>query len=275
MLGAIIGDIVGSPYEFHNIKTKDFPLFSDDCRFTDDTILTCATAEWLTSNNTPQFFLRKWGKMYADRTYENGTINAFGLGFSKWLEDGKAYGAKTNGCIMRLSPIPHLIKDMHEGMQKAEELTSVTHNHPESILATRAYVETAYLLKEGISSEIIRNRIAEKYGYDLSESVEQIRPHYNKFYCSCKNSVPQAIACALEADSYEDALRNAVSLGGDSDTLACMAGGLAEFRFGVPQEIASKAREYFDENVAAAVKKFCLRKNENMPTILSKEPQSR
>lgn len=275
MLGAIIGDIVGSPYEFHNIKTKDFPLFSDACRFTDDTILTCATAEWLMSGGNAAEYLRKWGKLYADRTYENGTVAAFGPGFSQWLEDGIGYNAKTNGCVMRLSPVPHLIEDMREGVQRALELTAITHNHSESLVAAQAYVETAYLLKEKVSSKIIRNCISEKYKYDLSESVEQIRPHYNKFYCSCKNSVPQAIVCALEADSYEDALRNAISLGGDSDTLACMAGGLAEFRFRVPQEIIAKAKEYFDDNVAAMVKKICLRKNENMPPIVNKKLQSR
>ena len=256
MLGSIIGDIVGSPYEFHNIKSKDFELFSENCCFTDDTILTCATAEWLLSNKKPEEILKKWGNLYKNRTYENGKVDAFGQGFTKWLKTGEAYGAKTNGCIMRLSPIPLMIDDLKLALKKAVELTSITHNHPESVLATRVYIETMYMVKQGTSSQIIKNYITNKYGYDLSKSVDEIRPDYNKFYCSCKNSVPQAIVCALDANSYEDAIRNAVSLGGDSDTLACMAGGIAEIKFGVPENIKEQAFTFMDENVSNAVANF-------------------
>ena len=256
MIGAIIGDIVGSPYEFHNIKHKDFELFCDKCRFTDDTILTCATAEWLLSNKKPEELLKKWGQLYKKRSYEDGKIEAFGKGFSQWLETGKAYGAKTNGCIMRLSPIPLMIDDLKTALNKAVELTSVTHNHPESLLATRVYIETMYMVKKGITSSIIKNYITNKYGYDLSKTVDEIRPNYNKFYVSCKNSVPQAIICALDASSYEDAIRNAVSLGGDSDTLACMAGGIAEMKFGVPENIKKQASNYMDENILNTVFKI-------------------
>ena len=253
MLGAIIGDIIGSRYEFHNIKVKEFELFCDKCCFTDDTILTCATAEWLLTNQKPEEILRKWGNLYKNRTYEDGKVNAFGGGFTKWLETGEAYNAKTNGCIMRLSPIPLMVDDLKVALKKAVELTSITHNHPESLLATRVYIETMYMVKQGISSQIIKNYVSNKYGYDLSKSVDEIRPEYNKFYTSCKNSVPQAIICALDANSYEDAIRNAVSLGGDSDTLACMAGGIAEIRFGVPENIQEQAKRYMDDNVLSMV----------------------
>ena len=256
MLGAIIGDIVGSPYEFHNIKRKEFELFCDKCCFTDDTILTCATAEWLLSGKNPEELLKKWGNLYQERSYEDGKVGAFGPGFTNWLKTGEAYGAKTNGCIMRLSPIPLMIDDLKLALDKAVELTKLTHNHPESLLATRVYIETMYMAKKGISSPIIKNYITNKYGYDLSVSVDEIRPNYNKFYTSCKNSVPQAIICALDANSYEDAIRNAVSLGGDSDTLACMAGGIAEARFGVPETIKKQATKYMDTNVSSAVAKF-------------------
>lgn len=256
MLGAIIGDIVGSPYEFHNIKSKDFELFCDKCCFTDDTILTCATAEWLLTNNNPKDIFKKWGNLYKNRVYEDGKVGAFGKGFSKWLETGEAYMAKTNGCIMRLSPIPLMVDDLRLALDKAIELTSMTHNHPESLLATRVYIETMYMAKKSISPLIIKNYITNKYGYDLSLSVSEIRPDYNKFYTSCKNSVPQAIVCALDANSYEDAIRNAVSLGGDSDTLACMAGGIAEMRFGVPENIKKQAFEYMDSNVSGMLTKF-------------------
>ncbi len=256
MLGAIIGDIVGSPYEFHNIKTKDFELFSENCCFTDDTILTCATAEWLLTGANPQDILRKWGNFYKERSYEEGKVAAFGNGFMNWLESGEAYQAKTNGCIMRLSPIPLMVEDLKTALDKAVELTQITHNHPESILATRVYIETMYLAKKNTSPDIIKNYISKKYDYNLPESVDAIRPNYNKFYCSCKNSVPQAIICALEAKSYEDAIRNAVSIGGDSDTLACMAGGIAEARFGVPKDIKAKAQSYLDTQTSAIINKF-------------------
>lgn len=256
LLGAIIGDIVGSPYEFHNIKTKEFELFNDASCFTDDTILTCATAEWLLTNEKPEKILRKWGNLYKNRTYENGKVAAFGSGFMRWLETGQAYQAKTNGCIMRLSPIPLMVEDVKKALRKAVELTSITHNHPESLTAARAYIETMYHVKKGIKPAIIKNYISHKFGYDLSASVDEIRPEYNKFYCSCKKSVPQAIICALDAESYEDAIRNAVSLGGDSDTLACMAGGIAEMKFGVPKYLKQKVAAYLDGNVAAMVSRF-------------------
>lgn len=262
MLGGIIGDIIGSPYEFHNIKSKEFDLFCDKCCFTDDTILTCATAEWLLTNKKPEELLKKWGNLYKNRTYDDGNIGAFGQGFSKWLETGEAYNAKTNGCIMRLSPIPLMIDDLKVALDKAIKLTSITHNHPESLLATRVYIETMYMAKKGITSPMIKNYITSKYGYDLSMSVDEIRPNYNKFYVSCKNSVPQAIICALDANSYEDAIRNAVSIGGDSDTLACMAGGIAEMRFGVPEHIIKRAEKFMDNNVSSVITKFYQRINQ-------------
>ena len=256
MLGAIIGDIIGSPFEFHNIKHKEFELFSNCNVFTDDTILTCATAEWLLTDKEPDKILKKWGNLYKNRRYENGTVQAFGKGFTNWLETGKAYNARTNGCVMRLSPIPLMIEDLKLALDKAVELTSITHNHPESLQATKVYIETMYMVKKGISSELIKNYIHTKYGYDLSKSVDEIRPNYNKFYVSCKNSVPQAIICALDANSYEEAIRNAVSLGGDSDTLACMAGGIAEVRFGVPETIKKHATKYMDNHILDILEQF-------------------
>lgn len=256
MLGSIIGDIIGSPYEFHNIKTKDFPLFCDKCCFTDDSILTCATAEWLISDKAPEEMLLKWGKRYQNRTYENGKIGAFGKGFTTWLENKTPYDAKSNGCVMRLSPIFLAYNNKDEALQRALRLTKITHNHEESINATKAYIETGFLLKDGVSPKIIKNYISHKYQYDLLSSLDDIRPNYNKFYCSCKNSVPQALIAALDANSYEDAVRGAISLGGDSDTLACMAGGLAEIRFGVPKDIQTQALKYMDGNIFSTIQNF-------------------
>ena len=256
MFGAIIGDIIGSAYEFHNVKTKDFPLFTEKSCFTDDTILTCAVADWLFYGGKPEKFLKNWGFLYKDRTYENGTIPAFGKNFMKWLETGVSSDAKTNGCVMRLSPVGFWEKNLKTALDKAFYLTKITHNNRESLNATRAYIETMFLIKNNTPVNLIKNCISTKYGYDMSKSVDEVRDGYNKFYCSCKNTVPQAIICALDATSYEDAIRNAISLGGDSDTLACMAGGIAELRFDIPLKIRSQACQYIDNNILSMVRTF-------------------
>lgn len=263
MLGAIIGDVVGSVYEFHNTKTKDFPLFSQKSCFTDDTILTCAVAEWLIApqKNNPADFLKKWGVLYKDRTYEDGKVAAFGKGFSNWLETGIAPNSKTNGCVMRISPV-FALKSYEQALEKALEITKVTHNHQESLAAVATYVKAGFMLKDKVSVQVIKNEISQSFGYDLSKSADEIRPDYNKFYCSCKNSVPQAMICALDAASFEDAIRTAVSLGGDSDTLAAMAGGLAEQRFGVPNNLKTQVMPYLDSRVKSAVQNFYAHKNE-------------
>ena len=162
MLGAVIGDIIGSPYEFHNIKTKNFSLFSDKCCFTDDTILTCATAEWLLTNKRPEELLKKWGDLYKHRTYENGTVSAFGQGFTNWLKSGVSYNARTNGCVMRLSPIPLMINDLKSALDKAKRLTLITHNHPESLSAVQAYIETTHMIKKKVPTSIIKKYISKK-----------------------------------------------------------------------------------------------------------------
>lgn len=250
MIGAIIGDVVGSRFEFHNIKTKNFDLWHNDCHPTDDTILTCAVADWLLHGGTPEKYLFTWGNKYKHIKYENGIIPPFGPAFTNWLDSQQPYNANTNGCIMRLSPIfDFYIDDLEKMFYTAKTLTCVTHNHPESIIATRAYIETGYMLKNNENITNIKNTISQKYDYNLFQSVDEIRPNYNKFYCKCKNSVPQAIVCAITATSFEDAVRNAISLGGDSDTLATMAGGLAEIRFGISGEFQEKVKKYLDKNM--------------------------
>ena len=256
MLGAIIGDIVGSSYEFHNVKTKSFQLFTGSSCFTDDTILTCATADYLLNSLAPEEALRKWGRAYQDRKYENGAVEAFGAGFMNWLKTGTSIQSKSNGCIMRLSPISLLLNDLNMAMDKAIKLTKVTHDHPESINATRAYVETMWLVSRGIKNQKIKNQIAEKYHYDLSRSVNEIRAGYDKFYVSCERTVPEAIICALDAKSYGDAIRNAVSLGGDSDTLACMAGGIAALRYPIPFKMRENARKLLDNRQLDIIRQF-------------------
>ena len=256
MFGAVVGDVVGSAYEFHNVKTKEFKLFTENSCFTDDTILTCATAEWLLTGKSAEQVLKKWGNRYKNRYYENGKIPPFGKGFSRWLETGIPYQAKTNGCVMRISPIGLMEKDLTEALKKACVLTNLTHNHPESLKYVSMYIETMFLLKKGMDTHRIKEKLSKKYECDLIKSIDEIRPNYDKFYVSCKNSVPQAIISALDAVSFEDAIRNAISLGGDSDTLACMAGGIAEIRFGVPIKLKTKTVSYLDQCMQKVITDF-------------------
>ncbi len=255
MLGSIIGDIIGSAYEFHNVKTKDFTLFPPAACFTDDTILTCAVADWLVHGGDPARYLRTWGQAYRHRTYENGTVAAFGRGFSAWLNGENTVPSVMNGCVMRLSPLLAL-KTCADAKRKADVLTRLTHNTPEALTAVRAYIETGFLLKHRVPVARIIRMIGPKYGYDLSQTPDDIRPTYNRFYCRCSRSVPQAMICALTAKSYEDAIRAAVSLGGDSDTLAAMAGGLAAVRFSIPDSLLRQADTRLDTRTRAMVRTF-------------------
>lgn len=259
MWGAIIGDIVGSVYEAHNIKTKDFELFSPHWRFTDDTVCTIAVADALISKKPVIESLRTWGLKYKDLKNPEGFFPSFfSGGFTAWLEsDNPApYGANTNGCVMRISPVPFLIRDLNSAGQTAADITNITHNHPESINASLAYVRTIHMCQKEAKDFDIKNALSYYHGYNIKRTVDEIRQNYHKFYGSCTKSVPEAIICALEATSFEDAIRNAVSLGGDSDTLACMAGAIAETRFGIPDDIKNKARIYLPSEVLFVMDKM-------------------
>lgn len=252
MWGAIIGDIIGSVYEAQNIKTKNFELFSENCRFTDDTVCTVAVADALINGKTAFETFRTWGKKYKDIQNPPGFFPTFfSGGFAAWLESDNPvpYGAKTNGCVMRISPVPFLIRDLNTAFKTAASITNLTHNHPDSINAVLAYVRTVHMCQNGAQPFDIKNALSYYHGYNMNRTVDDIRPQYNKFYGSCHKSVPEAIICALEAISFEDAIRNAVSLGGDSDTLACMAGAIAETRFGIPTEIKDQARTYLPNEI--------------------------
>ena len=233
MLGACIGDIIGSVYEFNAWKCSEFPLFSEKSEFTDDTVCTIAVAECLLDGSDPTAALRKWGYRYPGRGY--------GGGFAAWLRDAGMgpYNSYGNGAAMRVSPAAWLAGSLDEALALARHVTAVTHNHPEGIKGAEATVTAIWLAGQGKSPEAIRSRIHRDFGYDLSGSVDEIRPHY-RFNETCQDTVPQAIVCVLEAVSFEDAVRKAVSLGGDADTLAAIAGPIAEVRFGIPEEIRRK-----------------------------------
>lgn len=236
MFGCVIGDIVGSVYEFNNIKTKDFPLFSSASCVTDDSVCVCAVAESISLCKSPATVLRRWGAKYMD-------ITGFSKSFTAWLNqktDESAH-SKGNGAVMKIAPVGFLFRQKEKAYAVADRITALSHDHPESYRAVHAYIDALHGCFEKRPIKDILSEIQACYGYDMQRTPDEIRPNYNKFYYTCPKTVPEAILCALHADSFEDAIRNAVSLGGDSDTLACMAGGLAEARFGIPKEIKRKA----------------------------------
>ena len=248
MLGAIAGDIVGSIYEHGNIKTKEFPLFGARCDFTDDTVCTVAVADCLMADGDFADYLRRYARAYPNRGY--------GGMFQQWaMTGGGPYNSWGNGSAMRVSPVAHAARDERDLLDLAAQSSAVTHDHPDAIAGAQAVALAMWRARADVGADDIRREIAARFGYDLSPSVDDIRPHY-RFDVSSAGTVPQAITCALEATSYEDALRNAISIGGDSDTLACITGGIAELLFGLPDDIAETARGYLTGDFNAVVERF-------------------
>jgi len=238
MIGAIAGDIIGSVYEHHPIKTKEFPLFQPRCRFTDDTVLTVAIAAAILDRRPYLDSVREIGRRYPGAGY--------GASFFDWLHSNapRPYNSWGNGSAMRVSPVGFAFTSEEQVVQQARESAAISHNHPEGIKGAQATALAVFLAKTGSDKERIRTRITQQFGYDLHRSVNDIRPTYS-FDVSCQGTVPEAIVAFLDSDSYEDSVRNAISLGGDSDTLACITGGIAEaFYGGIPEEIRAKVREH-------------------------------
>jgi len=234
MLGAIIGDIAGSIYEFNNHRSKEFEFFGPGADFTDDTVCTIAVADALLNNRDPARTLTDWCVRYPGRGY--------GGMFARWIEtrDRRPYNSFGNGAAMRVSPAGLLVRTLDEALDMARRVTEVTHNHPEALKGAAATVHAIFLARQSVAPEQIRREIHSVYGYDLNRSVDTIRPYY-VFNETCQKTVPEASICALEARDFEDAIRNAISIGGDSDTVAAIAGGVAEALFGVPQSLAEQA----------------------------------
>lgn len=268
MLGAIIGDIVGSIYEFDNIKTKDFDLFSNEMFFTDDTVMTIAVANAIMEGGKSQYYLeymKMWGLRYFDKSY--------GSSFRKWLtlklEESKPYNSWGNGSAMRVSPCGWVAKldiSIEEGIKQTEDLAKmsaeVTHNHPEGIKGAQATAVSIFYMRHGKSKnavneykEILKNEIEKRYDYNLNFTLDSIRPFY-EFDESCQGTVPQAIVAFLESADFEDAIRNAISIGGDSDTLAAITGSIAEAAYGIPNEIKEKGISYLDSEIKEVYNKW-------------------
>ncbi len=248
MLGTITGDIIGSAYEKANYRAKDFtPLFHRRARFTDDTVCTVAIADALLTGTHPTVALQTWGQRYEQ-------TGGWGKRFALWLvdDDPQPYGSWGNGGAMRVSPAALLACSEAEALDLAYQVTAVTHNHPEGIKGAQATALAIWLARQDETADRIRQRISERFDYDLDTTVDAIRPTYRHSEAAHR-SVPQALVCALEATSFEDAIRNAVSIGGDSDTISAIAGGVAEARFGMPQEIATQAWGYLPADMRRVI----------------------
>ena len=249
MLGSIIGDIVGSVYEFNNYRAKDFePLFHKNAFFTDDTVCTIAVADALVNECDPAVALRNWGRCY----WSNG---GWGQRFAIWIatDDMGPYGSFGNGAAMRVAPAGLLARSLDEAIEFSNRVTRVTHNHPEGMRGAAATAVAVHLAHFDISAAEIRKEIACRFGYDMTPSVDEIRPHYVHNERS-QDTVPQALTCALEAINFEDAIRNAISIGGDSDTIAAIAGGVAEALFGIPDDISARAWSYLPSEMRAILR---------------------
>jgi len=247
MLGAIIGDIVGSIYEFQNHRSKAFPLFGAEADFTDDTVCTVALADALLRDAEPAFTLRAWCRRYPGRGY--------GGMFRRWVVDEwmGAYNSFGNGAAMRVAAAALLGTDLDNALLLADRITEITHDHPEGMKGARATVTAICLARAGESADRIRAMVAQRFGYDMGRTVDYIRPGY-VFNETCQGTVPEALICALEATDFEDAIRNAISIGGDSDTVACIAGGVAEARFRIPEPIAAEVLRRLPEEMADVVR---------------------
>lgn len=221
MLGAIAGDIIGSVYESSPIKTTEFPLFDRYSRFTDDTVLTIAVAYAILENTDYATSLKYFGRKYPDAGY--------GMFFYRWMfaPGNKPYNSWGNGSAMRVSPVGFAFNSIEQVLLEAEKSAAVTHNHPEGIKGAQATALAIFLAHTGTSKSKIRQEISTRFSYNLDRTVDEIRPDYS-FDVSCQGTVPEAIIAFLESTDFEDAIRNAISLGGDSDTLACITGGIAQ-----------------------------------------------
>lgn len=251
MIGAIAGDIIGSVYEGHPIKRKDFSLFSPHCTFTDDTVMTVAIAQAILLGKDYASTIRETGRRYPHCGY--------GGSFYQWLfsESPEPYGSWGNGSAMRVSPVGFAFSSEEQVLHEAKRTAEITHNHPEGIKGAQAAALALFLARTAKDKEVIKQEIEKRFRYDLGRTVDSIRRTYN-FDISCQGTVPEAIISFLESDSYEDAVRNAVSLGGDSDTLACITGGIAQAYYdSVPAAIVYKVREILPDDLWKIMEMFC------------------
>ena len=271
MYGAILGDIIGSPFEFdRGSKTKEFDLFTRGCGFTDDSVMTVAIAEALLAvgsdageseiKEAAAANMQDWGRRYPHAGY--------GGKFRQWLKERnpKPYGSYGNGSAMRVSAAGWLYPTIERTREVAELTAAVTHNHPEGIKGAVATASCIFLARNGASKTEIRKYVEDEFHYDLNRALDEIRPFYHHVE-SCQQTVPEAITAFMEAKDFEDAIRNAVSLGGDTDTLAAITGSIAEAFFGIPAVLKAECRNRIDPEMCQVLEIFdevLERKNVNL-----------
>ena len=256
MLGAIVGDIVGSRFEFRNHKNKEFDFLVNNCFPTDDTIMSLAIASAI---------------LLSDKNYKDLGSNAikcmqgigrkypycgYGKSFSEWIfsDNPQPYNSWGNGAAMRISPVGFVAKDIDEVKRLSKTVTEVTHNHIEGLKGAEATAVAILLARQGLEKDKIKRYITDNY-YDINFTLDGIRENY-KFHVSCQKSVPQALEAFFESNSFEDAIRNAISIGGDSDTIAAITGGVAEAYYGIPSGIKEKTKTYLDNNLLEILNSF-------------------
>lgn len=250
MIGAIIGDIVGSVYEYKNIKTTQFPLFIKNSEFTDDTVLTVAVADALLNKKAYQHALRDWGRKYPDAGYGNQ--------FGDWLfaEDSAPYNSYGNGSAMRVCPIGYAFNTLEAVLNEAQKSAEITHNHPEGIKGAKAIAAAVFLAKQGESKKAITAFIEKEFAYDLNKSIAEIRSTYH-YDITCQGTVPPAIMAFMEAKDFEDAIRLAISVGGDSDTVGCITGSIAEAYYKkIPEFMISETIKRLPTEMIEIIRKF-------------------
>jgi ADP-ribosylglycohydrolase len=263
MLGSIIGDIVGSIYEFRNTKNKEFQLFSPKGSYTDDSILTMATADWLLNGGNVADYYLKYATDYPT------PMGAYGNSFYMWVRNSQKLGAPAkgnnscgNGSAMRVGPVGWAFNTKEETLNAAKQSAECTHNHPEGIKGAQATALCIFMARQGATKDEIRAAIQQEFGYDLNFTCDDIRSTYG-WEDTCQKSVPQAIVAFLDGTDFEDSIRNAISIGGDSDTIGCITGAIAEAFFGIPQSIRDKALPYLPTDFIATITAFEARYGKN------------
>ena len=255
MLGAIIGDIVGSRFEFANHKSTEFELFHRECQFTDDTICTVAVADWLKGNQPDPHrlpaLLQEWCREFPH------PMGGYGLRFKDWIRETnpQPYGSFGNGSAMRIAPVGWAFGTLEETCRVAKQVSEITHNHPEGIKGAQAVAAAIFLARTGHSKQEIKREITTRYGYNLDKTCRQIRPVY-RYNETCQGTVPEAIAVFMDGTDFEECIRLAVSLGGDTDTLTCITGGIADAYYQIPYTIESQAMKYLPEKISEVVSSF-------------------
>ena len=250
MLGAIIGDVLGSTFEFYPMKTKKFELLENKSHFTDDTVMTVAVADSIMNEVPYVESLQKWGRKYPRVGY--------GSWFRKWIhqDDPKPYNSFGNGSAMRCSSVGWLFDDEDSVLEEAKKSAEITHNHPEGIKGAQAVALGVLMGRKGSSKRKIKEKLEFLFDYNLSQKLEQIIPNYT-YDSTCQGSVPQAIIAFLESADFEDAIRNSISLGGDADTQACITGSLAEAHYqNIPEEISSFVRWRIEDDLLSVMAQF-------------------